>query len=445
MKVLIEYKSYTRDSKELENIEWDELKKSVNEVRMFIENINKFYDYDIEEESPSISNEEFRTGGWVGQYPEIGITVKPERIDEYEYEEIKREIINWIRILGAPFFTSKLPFLGSAFLHEDALYATYSRILISYTETLSPQYLTRGITFKENIGKQVRGKIYWKNTLRMLPQGVISTKYTRFRLDILPNLLLTIFHMTLAEKIGDISEAINLYKNLRNYHLDFISSEIPAELLVKSLETEFTSPHVIEKTRGESYGERENIVDLWEAFLYKNTSLTEISKFFDSALKPMSKIYELWCLKKLLDLFNIGLEDTRPLFENDRCIEGIVFSGQKLKLCYNKALDTYSHIIKKQLEINPGKPDFTLISKDNILYILDAKYKKKIDLGDIQRFMSYLLDYMYPQKMRGAILYLGEREKTISYNGFEIHLIPLRPNKKPIDKLKEYVDNVISK
>lgn len=78
---------------------------------------------------------------------------------------------------------------------------------------------------------------------------------------------------------------------------------------------------------------------------------------------------------------------------------------------------------------------------------MDAKCKtgKNLSIDDLQRFLSYMLDYVYPNKeqMTGIIFYLDKEKmvKKIRSKNCKLYLISMAPSS--YDKVKEKVKQII--
>lgn len=83
--------------------------------------------------------------------------------------------------------------------------------------------------------------------------------------------------------------------------------------------------------------------------------------------------------------------------------------------------------------------------------VADAKYREIENIGkeDYQRFLSYLLDYLYPwgDKLEGIIFHLSEERKDVSCKGVLIHLLPLRPSNltETKEEIKGIIEGIIKK
>jgi hypothetical protein len=447
------WREYPRD-RELCSIEWDKLTSYVKFIRSFQE---KFPPEDwIEEAPPTIDDKTFRPGGWVGLYKVgedfIKVTPDPEKLPPEGFEAIKRELVGWSEYIG-PFLEDFLGQYADEALFRWLLNLAYSRQLIEYTEILLSHFIPRDVLTVEYVGRELRGKPYWKKTLTLKAKEghLLVSKKAIFTLRTMYNFLLTRFHSELLGNLKElfaklseenIPQPFSAWKTYQAYHEDFINYHVWADFLEQSLQLDFESPEVMERVRHTVKGEVLEITDLWEAYSANKTFLADFGNKFDTALKPLSKIYELWCFKKICEILKIDQKQIKKF----PCRINFKINGKNAKLNYNttKGIEKYSGIMK-QIPVQPGRPDFIIECNKKIACIIDAKCQTQLETEDIQRILSYMLDYMYPhqKKLLTIILHISKTEKTrkIKTKNCEIHLIPLTPTTYP--KIKNQIQKTI--
>lgn len=432
-----------KETLESAGVDWEKLKTSLSDLSPAFSYVRS--EYDVEEAPPTIFGESFIPNSWIGVYPNTDVRIVPSKISDDEYSQMERDIIGWIQTIGSPFFEMLTKCFPSEVINRKTLYRFFSRTLINYTEILLTHQLHREAIVRNLVEREPRGKILWNRMLQLRQRDpyLMALRQTRFTFDTLPNLLLTQFHARLGSGLKEIAEiAAELNKN-RQYHLEFLGSGLPADLLEDSLETDFSSPEILEKTRKTSSSLMHDIVDLWESFLSQRAHLLNVSQMFDVAIKPMSKVYELWCLKVLYEVLR-ELTDVTPLPPTEF---PWVFSFNGSRFSYNRAEPSLSGILA-QLGKGPGKADFLLSFENRMGMIADAKYREfwNIELEDYQRFLSYMLDYLYPwqDRLEGVIFHLSENERRdVKLKGIHIHILPLRPSN--IKEAKEEIKGVFEK
>jgi hypothetical protein len=440
-------KPIPKNELETAGVNWNKLKTCLSDLKPVFGFITR--NYDIEEEPPTILNEDFVPNSWVGTYPETNLRIVPSKIGEDEYSQMQRDIISWIQTLGSPFFEMLSKCFPTEVMERKTLYRFFSRMLINHTEILLTHQLPREAVVRDIVGREPRGKILWNRMahLRQRDPNLLALRQTRFTFNTLPNLLLTQFHARLGSGLQEITEIAKELNRNRQYHLEFLGSGLPADLLEDSLDVDFSSPDTLEKARRMSPPLMHDIVDLWESFLSGRAHLLSVSERFDGAIKPMSKVYELWCLKVLYE----ALKELTNVTPKPPTEFPCIFNFSDLKLHYNKPESSYSGLLT-QLGVRPGAADFLFFSNNSLGMVADAKYREIGNIGkeDYQRFLSYLLDYLYPwgDRLEGIIFHLSEDEKRdVQRKGVVIHLFPLRPSnvKEAREEIKALFARLIEK
>lgn len=418
----------------LSDQEWETLSTFLSRIN---EPLNaQLKKYDIEEEPPTItSNNRFEPSGWVGTYPG-GVTVTPrwEKITPPEYERMMEDIRGWTEILGAPTITSVLPFSPDVLMDARSLAESYSRHLIEHTEILLAHRPPVKTELIQDKGAVATGRPLFVETMREQGRGsqrVVSQR-VNFSFETLPNLLLTRFHADLAGRLRGLTEENDYFKHELErklaYHIDFVETGIPGDLLEESLEIDFLAPEVLARTRRLSPPEMEELVDLWEAYQEQLSLHFDLHDRLETAVKPMSKVYELWCLTVLIDI----LEDLTEVAPTPPDEFPFTFAfGPHVSLHYNQSLPTHSRYFR-ELNVHSGKPDYALEVDGEVVWIGDAKYRhlSKVGQDDYQRFLSYLVDYVKPGETAHATILFGgagPEHQAHATSEYEISRIKLRP------------------
>ncbi|MEM1792231.1 MAG: hypothetical protein QXD33_04845 [Nitrososphaerota archaeon] len=463
---LYTWNDYHRNCEELKGMNWNELSRCVRFIHEFEKIIPIEYREKIEEELPTVTDNTFNPGGWVGTYPVgdicLRVVPKPELLSKEQFKEIMNELIGWLEYVG-PFLENFLKFCSYEPIFNLLLCEAYSRYLVEYTEIALSHFIPREMSFREYISYELRGKPLWNKIvfLRARDPNILTYNKIEFILETLLNLLLVRFHAdllkemkrlveTLAYREESVPEALQGWRNYMLYHEDFISSPLWSALLGKSMEIDFESFEILERTRRMAKDMWSEVVDLWESYRAKKALFSGFGNRFDNAIKPLSKVYELWCFKKLCDLFGIDRRSIREFpFKGE-----FKFADKMLRLYYNtkEGLSKYSGIMRKIPGVSPGIPDFVLedTEEKKIVCIMDAKCKSELKTEDINRFLAYMLDYIYPcnDKMTGLIFYISREEKIMSVEvkNVRIYLIPLIPPFYPqmISEIKFIIEKSLS-
>ena len=398
----------------------------------------------VEENPPQISADEFSPGGWVGLYPG-DITVVPDHLSDDEYETLLDETQRWIEIIGANTIATALPLSSDILIDSRAKLATYSKALIDLTETVQAHRLPVEVRRTRRRGLAPEGRPLFEETVRESAQGsqqIVSEEVT-FTFDTLLNHLLVRFHIELLSEMRELAAEYTYYRTAFtpqiDYHDDFVNSGIPSNLIDQAIDTDFAAPSVIDEARREAAGDMAKIVDLWEAFQRGQSMELVLSNRLNSAVKPMSKLYELWCLGLLLTALE-GITGRQP--ENRTDIDRGYQFGSRFTLYYNKRFRTASKYLKPNFGVTPGEPDFAIEVDGDIVWIGDAKFKTDVKLADYQRFLTYLLDLLPPDQ-ESAILYLGSGIPAKKVRDYTIKHLPLRPGHA--DRMEQEINKVIGK
>lgn len=363
----------------------------------------------VEENPPRITEAGFDPGGWVGLYPG-DVTIVPRHLSDDEYRALLDETQDWVEVIGATTIAATLPLSTELLVDVRARLAAYSEALIELTETLRAHRLPVEVQRTRHRGFVPEGRPLFDATMRESAQGSrqVVSEQTRFSFDTLLNHLLVRFHVELLGEMQELAGQYDYYRTAFerqiDYHEGFVGTGIPSQLVDQAVETDFASPAVLAEARRQATDEMAEVVDLWEAFQRDLSMQLTLSNQLNTAVKPISKLYELWCLrivlKTLTDL--TGATPTRS-----DTIAGMYHFGDSMVLHYNRALRTHSRYFRKNLGVSTGKPDFALEVDGTLTWIGDAKFKDKVRQDDYRRFLTYLVDLLGPDR-ESSILYVAD-------------------------------------
>lgn len=427
------YAQYTKEELGISDDDWKALIEYVNSIKGALreEATDVGGVEEVEESPPSISDETFDPGGWVGLYPG-NVTVVPSHISEDEYQALLSETQRWVEIIGATTIETTLPLSSDILIDARARLAAYSKALIELTETVQSHRLPVEVQRPRRRGFEPEGRPMFQETIREAARGSqqVVSEEIRFSFDTLLNHLLVRFHVELLTEMHDLADRYPYYKSAFSsqidYHRDFIDSGIPSRLVEEAIKTDLTSPAVIAEARRESTDEMAEVVDLWEAFQRDIGMELSLSNKLNTAVKPISKLYELWCLGILLDV----LKEITGYEPEISSIEKEYRFGNDLRLYYNRPLRTHSRYLRDNLNVGPGQPDFALEIGGKIVWIGDAKFKTDMRLSDYQRFITYLIDLLPPQN-ESMIFYVEDDPTGRSMiRDYPINHISLRPDNR---------------
>ena len=286
------------------------------------------------------------------------------------------------------------------------------------------------------------GRIDLVRTSVLLARGqtqVVSIK-TDVVTETLPLLLLIRFNieisMALREFIEKLEETLkrdSIESNIsierisrQNllFHQDFVFNPRYAHLVNKSIEIDFLDPDIIDKTYQQLNGNPifQDILLLWENYQTGKALRSSIIEHMlgGYTLKPMSKIYELWLLKKLDTIIKQKYgEPNITVHPKGSMTFKYKTNNQEIILNYNVTIPRAWKRFKPTSFTM--RPDFVIAIKKGreILPVFfgDAKYKEKASNSDKQQMMAYLLATGWGEsisKMFGAILFIGTQGSQAS-------------------------------
>lgn len=446
------YERPTRQSLGLSPDEWEELNTYLEEWAPLFETARS---NGVEMVRPAIRSaddefEYFDPRGWVGTYPS-GIAVRPDKFDDEEFQQLRTDVAGWLETLGPGTSRALLPYLPEQLHNWKSLLTAYSRHLTDYTEAVLAGRPPVETEFVHEKGPSVRGRPLMAPTARKRAQGsteVVSQRVD-FTVDTLPNLLLVRFHAELAGRLSDLGELEDaLGETLAdriNYHREFIETGLPENLFEQAMEVDFQSPDVLAETRQLAGDQMQDVVDLWEAYLEDVAMQTDIAEGFDTTLKPMSTLYELWVLRQLLDsLEAIHGQTVESVGDGLR-----LFRVGDLRLRYDTSIKRHSRYLS-EFGGSPGKPDFALERRVDgeweCLWIGDAKYKRTfgIDGDDAERFLRYLVDCLPASKSTCGTLFCasGRPRSDVGTEDYTIEFKIVRPTSSEIGSLRELFEEL---
>ena len=382
--------------------------------------------YDVEER-PEIHEEEIRLKSFIGNYKfnsgnELLIKYDITKLTEDDFSRIIEDIAGWGGMLGPPFLKAILNFC-SPLMGENEIMLAYSDLLIKYTEIALSEYLPPLIERKTYLAPTPIGKIMIPRTISHFSQGqtLFVSQRTKVNVESLPRLLMIRFHGEMIQKLIDIERQlkerqianpmIQIMRTIsrnRGYHSNFVSTGFYQNLLNRAYETDFTSSEVYQKLceQASASSSFRDIIYLWEAFVGRRVLLSKLREALEGGymLKPVCKLYELWCLKVVLDALReeMGCDYTPPNSLPGSFLFNPKNSSYKAKVLYNVSPPSkFLYKLKRRgAGISTGKkPDITIAmtgpSGKKVIIAADVKYRMLKNIGDedLRRFLWYLIDY----------------------------------------------------
>lgn len=443
------YSRNTQEDLSLDASSWSELQQYLADIGDALGSVSDDFPQvqEVEEGPPHVnSKEQFCPGGWAGSYPG-DVVVVPGKISEDEYSTMLGDLQGWVEMMGANLVRSSLPLSAKFLVDSDVRLSPYSEALIEYTEGLLSNRLPVEVSTTTQRGRNPGGRPDFEKTAQLQFQGsrkIVSRK-VEFSFDSLQNHLLIRFHAELNAAMQSLADEYEYYdeafQHQINYHQNFITSGIADQLVDQSLQIDFSNPEVLSRLRREVTGEMAEVVDLWEAYRRDLAFETELADRLNTAVKPVSKVYELWCLGAILDSLSvlIGRDPDHSQLRNSFDF------GDGLTLYYNRRLTKHSRYLSPMFSVGAGEPDFAIEKDGRIVWIGDAKFKTfgSMNIHDYRRFIVYLIDFLAgDEQSEGAIMYIDETPATRRHTVADhtVSHVPLRPDRP--DKLLSYFEDL---
>lgn len=419
-----EYHKFNKD--ELEEDDWKELANYAAQLYSFCRE-----EYDLEEHPEPKQEEveqtqEIKLKSFVGSYTfnsgnSLVIKYNKDKLRENDFNTITRQIAEWGAMFGTPFLKALLK-ICSPLTREDEISLAYSDLLIRYTETALTEYIPPVIERRRYAAEVPLGKILVPQTISLMAQGQIRFVTERAKANVinLPILFMIRFHSEMNRTVNRLKKRfvrdpdpvlIQPWRAILrsvNYHNNFVMERSRVNLFDLAHDLDFTNVEILEKLRKQASPAPSvlDLVTLWEAFIGRRTLLSLITEILRAGygLKPLCKLYELWCLRMILDVLS---ESFGEYLAPTRLPGNFVFKkklkGVKAEVLYNRS-PTRSMLVKglrrKGLGVSARKkPDFTVkfssSSGRSVTLVLDAKYRLPQNIGDedLARLFWYLVDY----------------------------------------------------
>ena len=382
---------------------------------------------------------------------------------EQELETIRREVADWMAIIGLN-QKAILQFLKpEIILYGETLEIPYSRLLAQLTED-ALQNLQPTIEWKTYQSPNPQGKIRINQTIRNISQGrpIASYKRPKLTIESLPVLLMLNFHHKIATKLQKTIQnhknkdihPIRTMKKAIAYHTS-ITDTYP-DLTAKALQTNLENPENIEKAwkQASTNPTYQDIILLWQAYLTQQIPKPHPQpEKGESTPNPISKIYELWCLKQVTQQTQKITGEKPKIKPNHEGGATFKYPKSNITIEYNTQISR-RHLtaeVPQNWETPKLRPDIRILKNEKTILTLDAKYRLKIDSDTIKQMITYLTLTTEPvnNQIKGIILYCGKQEDTmeikIGETTITIKALPLKPKtKQSISTLKQEITQAIT-
>ncbi|MFW9971683.1 MAG: hypothetical protein ACFFDF_15920 [Candidatus Odinarchaeota archaeon] len=470
--------------------EWEELKNIIISLSGFCKK------YSIEEEPVIDPQKGIYFSSFLGMIRlksgkilEIGYN--ENKIDENEYNLLIKDVAKWVGMLGSPFLKSFLEVL-LPFGLENELSLSFSELLIGMTEEILFGFIPPRIERRKISSIRAEGRILFPQTILNFTKGIFLIVSKKIQLDHenLPFLFLINFHLHIYKDLLEYrSNTVNNTelndRNINNHFIKTIDNNLKYHSYILSLfwnqtiqekifEIDFRENKIISKIDKISsfYPTFKKLIILWESYLRGDILKIKIEEVLcgGSTFKPISKLYEFWCLelilktlKEILGEYSFELREKLLKFtfkekENGSDIFVEVFFNPPLIKDINPFFNKIREILKRNL--SAGRPDIYICFSNadkKINIVLEVKYKRlgNINLADFQRLLSYIINYssiIEKNLLDGILFYLpnDSNDKVQISEGIitnlRLYFCPIKPNNSENTEifLKNYFRSIIN-
>lgn len=407
-------------------------------------------------------------GSYCGRYaltnPQRSVVVTCRHFNEGEVKQIVNELIQWCARLGPNIFAQLRSYLP---IDEHEYILSLSMMLRELTEQILASYISPLVEERTILSPSVMGSINVPQTSRYLLQGktIIANRMVKLNFISLSILLLIRFNYEMISSLEhflfklenwvgndrDPGVPLTLEQIARtnlSFHSNVLNQRRFRFLFDRALDINFEDSTIIDQTiqQASSNESLKDLVYLWEVFKGSRPLLPQLNQILlgGFTLKPMSKLFELWTLKKLTSILS---KLTNSRYSRKVGIRGsitFVFedSKPKVRLFFNPR-----HIISL-LKFNNVRwrlrPDFIISIGDSTsnpeqVLIADAKYKLNPESSDEQKMLEYLLAFGLNKKresLNGIFIHVGEyskdniqiSEKSRKYPDVKLTYLSIRPS-----------------
>ena len=391
--------------------------------------LEKYYKgLDVESPPPSYNEErrEFNPGQWVGVFSfhsevldcDVILKISP-KVGNQAFENMVKGAVALVSMLGFPSLeVVGLNLYGRGYISDVV---SYSYLFRRNFELALHEGLPTAIRVREEIRPDALGSFNRSKTVTLLSRGIPLVVSTRRSVELNMKALsfLTSFNTELMRALirvrnqlsGDprLLTICNLLDSSIIYHW-YVSERFRAmgtERVEFSLDDLAELRRVVWRNKWFL-----SLLDLYEAFISSVPPTLRLERRLlrETPIQPLptSKIYELWVLY-MLSLTLKGLIGKKPsVGAKDG---GMILAFQKVVLSYNLPIKEWS-VLFSEAGVTPPRPDYVL-REDEKSVAIDAKYKSRIDTGDMERMLAYIADYSLPQnskEVKGAFVTLPSKE-----------------------------------
>jgi len=396
---------------------------------------------------PRFTYKRFTPGEFVGNYiidfkksVRVVLHVEP-KIGWDAYAKMIDETISSISIIARETGVIE-PLLGNLYYPSLSTPFSYSILLNRLTELILSSTPPKKTIRMEIVSEDIIGKPVYSKTLKYLVQGVRLGVYERVRVEPhdYPYMLLARFHSRLLQDLNAIEShlvktisgeellrsllfVVDGVRVLKGIHIVYLNTPPIANYIQVLIRERISDSELIQETRRAS---RVNpllgsLADLYEMYLH---NIAVIHGYAERGLLipvASSKIYELWVLTRIIEyLRQIRVAKVEPVRYKDLFI---ALRVNDIQVIYNE-LRKKSLFVKK-LAGTYHRPDY-LLRRGGSTVVYDAKYKAKLSANDVERLVTYIVEFSTPIEIDENKVLVGGFYKLLPSRGEPIELVAVR-------------------
>ncbi|WP_227134784.1 hypothetical protein [Halorubellus salinus] len=313
-----------------------------------------------------------------------------------------------------------LSLLPQAVSEAKTLYLSYSRRLIQLTERLFESRLPVSIERETSVGYSLRGSPDFARTVQEQARGTgrVVSREISFSIITPVTRLLAVFHRVLAVKLRLLAEDFELDDNRLErqfeYHGEVRHERLPSEVVGNAVAANIPSSDEIERMQASQFAAVRELVRLWLGFQQDKGIELDWQDRFDTAVKPVQRVYELWCLERIISILERSLGESEPKDSTRLPVPKRYDFPGDVTLFYDRSVRSIDGVSSSR-HVGPdfrkpnaqvGKPDFLLAKDKRPVWVADAKFQtaESIDTSGLYRFLGYMIDFLAPGEGTAALL-----------------------------------------
>ena len=408
---------------------FDKIKSFVgNKLRKALKDAKELKElFDIESPLPHVGDDWFNVGQWVGlfnvedppcDFDHLLVDVEP-KIKWGRFNYMLRECFELPAIVGPGVLSSLIANIVAPYGY--ALDVIYSDLAYKYTEMALREPLPRLTEDFIVVSESEVGRVDVSKTVKLRMRGLplVASRRSRLVQAQLPMILIARFHYRLLTRLKEL-----LGKMERVESLESVRSELEKLIARHSyiltltpiapyLDLAFTGNiddvTLIKETRAKSGVNMwlRMLADLYEAYNARVAGVEVSREELPLQLLPSSKVFELWALRLVVEALAPGKRVMGVKLEGNRSGFTMEFEGG-LKIYYNMSYEKgkLSEKLRRMELLSKEaflRPDY-VIEHNKRIVVADAKYKRRLTIGDLERMTAYIVDMTTPMKINGEKL-----------------------------------------